>query len=105
MRKLIIAAVLLCATALPAVAKETQNASNYQTMFLANMVDGLCHVKEQSGVTTMNSSGHISTTSPVMTDEEKNQCGYVRTGLAVKCFEHGTCPSYEDWLHAGGVKH
>lgn len=66
----------------------------YQTMLVASMMDGLCRLKDQPGVTT-------AATSSDLTNEEKEQCSYVRMGLRNGCFEHGTCPSFDKWRTAG----
>lgn len=92
MKKLALALLLL----VPLVSWAEQPAKvRYQVMFVASMMDGICQAKERSwGVAAV-------ATSSALTDEEKEQCAYVRVGLHNGCFKRGTCPSFDKWRNAG----
>lgn len=104
MKKLLTASLLVIAAATlaqPAIAGEKPSQQRLEALGMANLVNGLCHAKEQTGRTMITPSRTTKVVPPTMTSDEKNQCKYVREGLTVKCFERGDCPRYEVWLRAG----
>ena len=98
MRMIIVAAVLSLVLSPVQAANTKQAGQKYQVLFLASFVDGWCSAKERSGLTVVSPIGGTTTVPAGMTEDEKDQCAYVRQGLASKCFERGDCPKYEVWV-------
>ncbi len=98
MRMLIVAVILSLSLSPVHAGESKQTGTKFQALFLASLVSGWCTAKEQSGLTIVSPVGGTTTVPASLSEDEKNQCAYVRQGLASKCFERGNCPKYETWV-------